>query len=404
MPTDNLKFQNFQYQYKLPIVVYADFECILKPISTCYPDRKYSFTVANELHEPMSFCVYFVVENSIPANIKKHLPSEPFLYRGKNAAEKFVSYLVENINLLGLLLNNIKPLKMTKQDKIKYKSTTHCEMCKREFTLFYRPVRDHCHITGRYRSALCNNCNLRRQNQKFVPIFIHASSNYDSHFIVRQLGYDIRQIIVIPNSTEKYISFSKKTCNGITIKFVDTFRFLNRSLAELSNNLPKNQFFHTSKFFSNNDMDLVTRKGVYPYEYTDSWEKLEVQELPPKVEFYSKLNAKHISDEDYNHAVQVWNHFKIKSLGDYSDLYLKIDVLLLCDVFESFRLLCLSSHNLDCAHYLTVPGFDFDAMLFCTGIELELLNEYEKYIFFEAAIKGGYRHVLKNIQKPITNI
>ena len=132
--------------------------------------------------------------------------------------------------------------------------------------------------------------------------------------------------------------------------------------------------------------------------------KLEVQELPPKVEFYSKLNAKHISDEDYNHAVQVWNHFKIKSFGEYSDLYLKIDVLLLCDVFESFRLLCLSSHNLDCAHYLTVQGFAFDAMLYCTSIELELLNPYEKYLFFENAIKGGYQHVLKNNQKPITNI
>ena len=90
----------------------------------------------------------------------------------------------------------------------------------RNFTLLYKPVRDHCHLTGLYRAPLCNDCNLKRQNHKFIPIFIHASSNYDSHFIIRQLGCDNQNIHVIPNSTEKYISFSKKTVNGITIRSV----------------------------------------------------------------------------------------------------------------------------------------------------------------------------------------
>lgn len=118
-----------------------------------------------------------------------------------------------------------------------------------------------------------------------------------------------------------------------------------------------------------NDLHLVTRKGVYPYEYTDSWGKLEEQELPPKECFFSKLNNEVIKDEDYEHPVQVWQHFGVRTLGEYSDLYLKIDVLLLCDVFENFRSLCLSTYSLHCAHYFTLPGFAFDAMLYYTKIE-----------------------------------
>lgn len=197
----------------------------------------------------MSYCVYFVIDNSIPDHIRCRLPSEPFIYRGKNAAQKFMSYLVKIINLIGLLTKDIKPLKMTKQDKIKFKAATHCEMCNREFTMFYRPVKDHCHLSGLYRAALCNDCNLKRQNQKFVPVFIHGSSNYDSYFIIRQLGYDKQNIHVIPHSTEKYITFSKNTDSNISIRFIDTFRFVNHPLSELCNNLPKNQFYHTSKFF-----------------------------------------------------------------------------------------------------------------------------------------------------------
>ena len=151
-------------------------------------------------------------------------------------------------------------------------------------------------------------------------------------------------------------------------------------------------------------MSLVTRKGVYPYEYTDSWEKLKQNQLPAKECFYSSLNDSNISDEDYEHACKVWNYFNIQNLGEYSDLYLKIDVLLLCDVFENFRSLCLETYKLDCSHYFTIPGFAFDAMLKYTKIELELLMEYEMYLLIEKGIAGVFRFVLKNILLLIINI
>lgn len=99
--------------------------------------------------------------------------------------------------------------------------------------------------------------------------------------------------------------------------------------------------------FNNNDVELVTRKGVYCYEYTDSWEKLNDTVLPSKENFYNTLHESHIDDKDYQHAKRVWDHFKLNTLGEYSDLYMKVDVMLLCDVFENFRDLCLVTYGLD---------------------------------------------------------
>ena len=153
----------------------------------------------------------------------------------------------------------------------------------------------------------------------------------------------------------------------------------------LTPNLEK--FRETYKHFSIEDMPLVTRKGVYPYEYTDSWQKLEETRLPEKKYYYSTLNEEHIKDSEYQFALDVWNHFDCKTLGEYSDLYLKIDILLLTDVFENFRDLCLTTYTLDPAFYYTAPGYSFDAMLKHTSMKLELLYDYEMLLMIE---KGDY--------------
>ncbi|XP_044005500.1 uncharacterized protein LOC122850414 [Aphidius gifuensis] len=140
---------------------------------------------------------------------------------------------------------------------------------------------------------------------------------------------------------------------------------------------------------SEEEFQLLKRKGAYPYEYTDSFDKLNETSLPPKENFFSKLSNENISDSDYEHAIKVWDTFKIKTLGDYSDIYLQADVLLLADVFENFRKNCISNYGLDPIHYYTIPGYSFDCMLKCTEIELELLTDPEKYLFIEKGIRGG---------------
>lgn len=392
-----LKFENHLHKLKVPIVLYADFECLLKKTSV----RESRYTTCVELHEPMSFCVYLVYdENSLSESITRNLPNEPYLYRGENASKHFLEYLIDMANLIGDLLDtNITMIPMTTEEQDRFDNATNCESCNCRFTLIDTPVRDHCHFTGRFRSVLCNSCNLNRQSQKFIPVYLHGSSKYDNHFIIKELGCDQRDIRVIPNTGEKFVSFSKRTASGIKLRFIDTFRFLSTSLSELARNLPKDRFIHSSMFFEPEDLSLVTKKGVYPYEYTDSWEKLLTNVLPPKESFYNSMTDSHISDEDYNHATKVWQTFNCKSLGEYSDIYLRTDVLLLTDIYENFRNLCLENYELDPSHYLTLPSFTFDAMLKVTSVELELLTDYDKYLFIERGIRGGITSCIKRHAK-----
>ena len=139
----------------------------------------------------------------------------------------------------------------------------------------------------------------------------------------------------------------------------------------------------------------MTRKGVYPYDYVTSIHKLKETKLPPKEAFYSLLYNEEISDEDYQHAHNVWNTFNCQTLQDYHDLYLKSDVLLLADVFENFRKTCLKYYKLDPCHYYTAPGLAWDACLKLTKQEVQLLTDYDMLRMFEKGIRGGISHISK---------
>ena len=161
------------------------------------------------------------------------------------------------------------------------------------------------------------------------------------------------------------------------------------SLDKLVNNLPKDAFNNVKRYYSGEKFNLLTRKGVYPYEYMDTPEKLKETKLPPREAFYSKLNNENISDEDYAHAQKVWRVFKMEHFKDYHDLYNKIDVLLLADVFENFRTICIENYELDPAHYYTAPGLAWDAALKITNVELELLSDIDMLLMVEKGIRGG---------------
>ena len=121
----------------------------------------------------------------------------------------------------------------------------------------------------------------------------------------------------------------------------------------------------------------------------DSWDKFEEKQLPSIDEFYSKLNMSGISEKDHSHAFKVWNEFSLKNMGDYHDLYLETDVILLANVFESFRKVCLDNYGLDPAHVYTAPGLAWKACLKKTGVNLELLKDPDMLLMFERGIRGG---------------
>ena len=122
-------------------------------------------------------------------------------------------------------------------------------------------------------------------------------------------------------------------------------------------------FYHTKNEFGSKNLELITKKGVYPYDYKDGFDKFKEEGLPSIENFYSELTHEDISDEDYNHAKNDRKEFKCKTMGDYHDLYLNSDVLILADVFENFRKTGKEDYNLDPAHYFSCPGFAWDAML-----------------------------------------
>ena len=273
-------------------------------------------------------------------------------------------------------------------------------------------MRDHCHFTGKYRGAAHNKCNLECRKPLILPVVFHNLQGYDAHLFIKKLAKVQGDLFSIPTTEEKYITFSKFVevdqyyskkqekvlFKKFEIRFIDSFKFLQTSLDELAKILAKNKdpsYFENLQKNIKNNSSLLKRKGVYPYDYITSINQLKETKLPPKEAFYSKLDDEEISDEDCQHALNVWNTFNCQTLQDYHDIYLKSDVLLLADVFENFRKKCLINYKLDPCHYYTAPGLAWDTCLKETKQELELLTDYDMLMMFEKGIRGRISHISK---------
>ena len=410
MPDKNnstLKFNNFHKQQPVPFVIYADFEAITEKISGCQPNNDKSFTEAYQKHTDCGFgykvvCCY---DDKYSQPLK--------IYRGEKAVYTFMEYLLDEVKYCKKIIKKEfnKPLRMTKEDEEKFQKANKCHICNKKYTDEDIKVRDHCHITGKYRGSAHQECNLqlRLNTEKIkIPVIFHNLRGYDSHFIMQEIGAIVKDyeytnkngqkcqmnINAIPNNMEKYMAFML----GNNLVFLDSFQFMSSSLDKLVSNLPRESLKYTSEIFKDNKLDLMARKGVYPYDYMDSFDKFNCQ-LPTKEDFYSILNDEHISDEDYNHAKDVWNTFNLKNMGEYHDLYLKSDILLLSDVFENFRKTCLQYYKLDPCHYFTSPGLSWEAMLKMTDIKLELMTDIDMFQFIEKGMRGGISYIANRYGK-----
>ena len=163
--------------------------------------------------------------------------------------------------------------------------------------------------------------------------------------------------------------------------------------------------FKNTYSFCNNDLNkfiLLLRKGVYPYEYMDSWEKFNETSLPIKEDFYSHLNMEDIKDIDYRHRNNVFNNFKLNNLGDYHDLYAQSDTLL-ADVFENFRDICINVYELDLAHFLSLPRLAWQASLKKANIELALLTDYDMLLMVEEGVRVEYVTLYNDMLRQTIN-
>ena len=410
MPPPNtfLRFKNFRYSEKAPFAIYADFESLIKPMDNCDPDPNRSYTKKCQKHEPISFCYYIECFNNTLCKeifnddtkrkqLKSYIKTKP---EDPDAIDVFIKWLEDDVKFLANITQ--KKMVFTKENEKQFNMALDCWICGEE--LGNDRVRDHCHYTGCYRGAAHNSCNLKYRKPESVPVFFHNLTGYDSHLFIKKLGSSNKKetIECIPNNEEKYITFTKTIITGqytnkkgesknktFNIVFKDSLKFMLSSLGALVNNLPKNGFKNISKYYTPEEVELIKQKGFYPYEYMDVIEKFNDTKLPPREVFYSKLSGKGISEKDYKHACNVWNTFKMKTFKDYHKLYNETDVLLLADVFENFRNLCLKIYGLDPVYYYTAPRLAWDACLKMTNINLELLSDPNMLLMFEKGIRGG---------------
>ena len=408
-----LKFKNYRNSEMAPFVIYADIESLLEQIQSCEPNQGGSYTEKYQKHKPISLSYYI---KCFDDNV---FSREPRTYTGLDAMQKFVESLEKDVIEIANIPKVDKIYK--KGDKERYNKATTCWICNGEFDdTPNEEVWDHCHFTGRFRGAAHSLCNLWYSKPKFIPVIFHNLSGYDSHLFIKNLGFTEGNIDCIPNNEEKYISFSKEITVGTypkkaldeegciyyvqehikyKIRFIDSIKFMPTNLNSLANNLPEDGFNNLKKYYTDDKLALLKRKGVYPYEYMDSLERLMENKLPPKESFYSALTGEGISDEDNQHAQKVWEEFEIKSMEGYLELYNETDVLLLADVFENFRDICLENYKLDPAHYFTAPGLSWDAALKMTKVELELLKDINMLLMVEKGITGGVSMISNHCSK-----
>ncbi len=352
-PGETTKFRNVKRLHDVPFAVYADFESFVEPVQYAEQDPSKSFTNKYQNHIPSGFCYVIKCMDESVYSTKTVLKTAS--YEGEDMGRAFVDSLTEDLKPVYEILKNSRPMMMSDSEKSKHEKAKECYACKYVFGTMrmnektkkkekVTKCRDHCHITGKYRGAACDKYNLRMRVPFFVPILFHN---------------------------------------------LDQFKTLTNQMLP---QIPKRHDRIES-------LNLLKQKGVFPYEYTTDFSKLNATSLPPKDAFYSQLSGSGISDKDYVHTQKVWKAFNCETMRDYHDLYLKTDVLLLADIMTEFRRVCKDVYELDALHYYTAPGLAWDAMLKITEVEIDLISDPDMYLMVEKGIRGGISMITKRYAK-----
>ena len=287
--------------------------------------------------------------------------------------------------------------------KERYQNSQDCWICNQKINNDKDKVRDHCHITGKFRGAAHNQCNLKLKIPRKLAIIFHNLERYHGHIKFKEVNnFDDIDIQVLPKTSKKYISIIVNR----NIVFLDSNQFYKGKLDNHTSNLEDKDFKHLLSEFLKDKLEILKRKDAYPYEWVDSYEKFNYQELPPKEGFCSSIkdgkrdnNNGHISNEQYSHLKNVWNTFNLNTIRDFHNHYLKKDVLLLADVFEKFISACLKNYNLDPCHYFSAPRLSWNAMLKMTKVELEKISDAHIHLFTEKGMRGGISYASKRYSK-----
>lgn len=374
------KFTKYNSLAKTPYYIVCDFEAILKKYRGIVEEEQ--ATIIDNEHSACSYGIKVVC----PLNPLKSRKYE--FYVGEDAADKFVSRIIKITTELAkdVKTTNIEMLPLTNKEKEEFSHAKHCWVCQKEFNDKDIICRDHDHFTGKYRGPAHQSCNLNLNREGWkCPVLFHNGKNYDYHYIIKALNDEVEKFDAIAINTEKFMCI-----NFNDARFLDSYSFLASSLDTLSSNIinPSNfkKLIKAEKFgelkntrlsnlktycpnfmseyegLSDDNLDLIAQKGIYPYEYMDSFRRFEETELPSKEAFYSKLKQDGITDEDYELAQKVWITFGMTTMKDYHDLYLKQDTILLADIINNFLDMAYSTYGIDPLNYVSLPAYSNDCL------------------------------------------
>ena len=378
-----IKFKDLSKMVRHPFCVYADFEALKCKVSSALPNPSVTYRFPVEIHEPVSYTI-LVIGGEDAILFHEH-------YRGLDAVDQFL------ITLRYVSETLLKKMHVNKPPHVGgiYYDPDVCHICKKGFKEKEIKCLEHDHLTGTVRGMAHQACNINYRNTFFIPVVIHNCRNYDSHFILKKMSKKFAENIqLIPCTVEKFMMFTLDS-----LRFIDSFQFLDTSLETLVANLSSSEhdFKIFDKFFMKNGdiKHLLKRKGIFPYSYFDSIEKLKEKKLPSQQNFFNVLTNSSISKEDYEHARIVYNSFNCQNLGDYLELYQNNDVVLLAEVFQSFRRMSLENFELDPVYFITSAQLTYNAGLKITKAELDLLKHVDTYLWLENQIRGGICYLSK---------
>ena len=271
-----ISFKNFNRQIPVPFKIYAYFECILKSFDVGIDNDCFSCTKKYQNHGPYSFAYKVVcVDNKFSKDV--------VLYRGKDAVFKFIRSIFKEYGYCRSVMKKHfnKNLVMTAEQNKEFERSNICWICGKLIDCANNTVRDHCHITGKYRGAAHWSCNINLEINKKVPAIFHNLKGYDSHLIFKELNKFDCKISVVQNGLQKYMSFSVNN-----LIFIESVAFLNSSLNKLVKNLGYKDLKSVSEVFTGEKLELAKKKGICPYEYLDSFKKLKKLSYVTLIKFF----------------------------------------------------------------------------------------------------------------------
>ena len=391
-----VKFDKSDYAktLKTPFVIYMDSEAFPLPV-----DKKHSQSTFQKFKYEMNSYFLALVNQSGQL-------IESWFYRGLDPMRALMKDLkIIYDTVLGFLLSDSGCPTLTREEQYEYDATNICIFCKETFETFHingDKCRHHDHATGKYVSAAHRYCNLLASlPYNAITVLAHNMSGFDGPLILSLLKQDMfdpdedMNLRALGKSRTNYITFSFSN-----FKFIDTLNFLPGSLDSLVANLrtlgsPKKHFAALYDYFSefsDEAVKMLLCKGAYPYEAVDSWDYFTRSKVPPLRHFASnflKFESKTFTEEDYSRVKEIWKAFNCKNFGEYHDIYLKTDVLLLSSVFQNYRDLNYDNFQIDPTHYLTAPSLSWACMLKSTEIKLELIRDVDMSNLFELNLRGG---------------